>query len=80
MPEELIHGQINVFDDLAKQDRRDVVAGMERNRRATSVRMAKLLVGSALSHFLKAQVFQYPDDLARFKYRNITHDYATTTL
>lgn len=80
MPEEFVHGQINVFDDLAKQDRRDVVAGMERNRRATSVRMAILLVGSALSHFLKSQVFQYPDDLARFKHRNITHDYATTTL
>ena len=79
MPEELVHGQTNVFDDLAKQDRRDVAAGMEGNRCATSVRMTILLVGPALSHFLKAQVFQYPDDLARFKYRNITHDYATTT-
>ena len=43
------------------------------------VRMPELHVGPALTHVYKADRFQYPGNLTGFEYRNIAHNYATTT-
>ena len=79
MSEELIHRQADVLDDLPEKDGREIAAGMKGYGSAASVRMPVLHMGSALTHIHKAHQFQYPDHLAGFEYRDIAHDYATTT-
>jgi len=44
VPEKLIRGRADVFDDLTEQQRRDVSTTVDRNRRSTTVGMAELLV------------------------------------
>lgn len=79
MSEELVYSQINVLDDLSEKDGRDITAGMKGNGCTASIRMPVLHVGPALTHIHKTYRFQYPGNLTGFKYRNIAHDYATTT-
>ena len=79
MSEKLVHSQTDVLDDLSEKYGRDITSGMKGNSGTASVRMPELHVGPALTHVYKAHRFQYPDNLTGFEYRNIAHNYATTT-
>ena len=79
MPEELVRSQTDILDNLSEKDGREVATGMKGHGGTASVRMPVLHVGSALTHIHEAHRFQYPDHLAGFEYRDIAHDYATTT-
>jgi len=73
MREELQDGEPDVFSNLTQQCRRDVTAGMKWNGSAASGGIAKLLVGSALPHFGKAQLSKDGDYLRRLEYWDISH-------
>jgi len=47
--QQLVHRKANVLCDLAEQCWRDIVSGMEWDRRAASIVMAVLSVGSTLA-------------------------------
>jgi hypothetical protein len=44
---------------------------MERNRCGATVRMAKLLIGTALTHFVEAEAFKYADNFPGLQYREV---------
>ena len=46
----------DILGNLAQKERRDIPARMKRNRGTSSVWMAKLSMGTALSDLLKTQV------------------------
>jgi len=79
MPEDLVHSQTYVLDDLPEKYGRDITPGMKGNGGTAPVRMPELHVGPTLTHAYKAHHFQYPDNLTGFEYGNIAHNYATTT-
>ena len=73
MLKQLFQRHANIFGDLAKQDRRDIAAGMHWDGRRAAVGMAKLLVGAALAYFHETTPREKRDYLARFKDRNPGH-------
>ncbi len=46
---------------------------MKRHGRSTPVRVAELLVGATLAHFLKPKLFKDSNNFSWFKYWNISH-------
>lgn len=70
MFQELIHSQANVLGDLANEYRRDIAAGVKRNRSRPTVRMAKLLVRTALPYFGEAKREQDGDNFSRLQDRH----------
>ena len=61
----LLDGNVDVFDDLPQQWRRDIPPRMKRHGGTSPVWMSKLSVSSALAHLSKAETFQCPNDFAR---------------
>ena len=80
LAEELIHSQVNVLDDLAQKNRREIAALMKWNGCASAVGMPELTMGSALPNLHEPKIGQDIDDLTGFEDWNVSHDYATTTL
>ena len=66
-------GQADVAGNLAQQDRRDVAPLVEGNRRATSIRVAELLVRPSLPDFDEAESAKRRDDLAGLQDRMLGH-------
>src|SRR2546421_71011 len=79
MSKHLFYRHSNVPGDLTKQYRRDVSTGMKRYRRASTVRMAILLVRAALTNFRKSQFFKYRYHFTWLEDRGLAHigDYKT---
>ena len=73
MQQELLRRESNIFDDLAKQERRDIAAAVKGNSRAASVRMSELFMLSALTHFNETDRLQNLHDLARLQHRQTSH-------
>jgi len=71
--EQLLDRETNVSRNLPQQRRRNVPAGMERNRRATAVGMAVLPVGSALADLCEAKAFEQGRDFAWLQDRKRPH-------
>jgi hypothetical protein len=66
-PEKTFERQADVFRDLAKQDRREVPAGMVDQGGASSVGMPLLLVRAALADEKEAQRFEQPCGFTRLE-------------
>lgn len=49
--QQFIYGDPDVFGDLSEKDRRNVAATMDRNCRASAVRVSELLMRSSLANF-----------------------------
>jgi len=58
---------------LAEQEGGDVASAMDRNGRATTVRMPELLVGASLSDFLEAHLPENGDHLPEAQNRQLPH-------
>ena len=71
--DKLLNGHPNILRNLAEQERRDVPPRMNRHRRASPVRMAKLLVRTALPDFDKSETLKEANDLTRLEYGNVSH-------
>lgn len=65
--QQLVDREVNVPRDLPEQRRRDVAAGMERDRCPSAVRMSELPVGATLPRFSEAQTYQKSSDLTRLQ-------------
>jgi hypothetical protein len=63
--DEFLNGETYVFGYLSEQYRRNIPAGMKRDCCATTISASILLVGSALPHFLEAQLFEHGNYLSR---------------
>ena len=50
---EILHGQSDVFRDLAQKDWRNVASDVERNGGGPAVGVTELLMRTALANFLK---------------------------
>jgi hypothetical protein len=68
--EKIVYREANIPSDLAKQDRGNVSAGVERNRRPSTIGMAKLFMRTPLSNFLKADAPKNSHDLLWFQNGN----------
>jgi hypothetical protein len=75
--QKLLNGHVYVLGDLPKQGRRDVSAGVERDCRASPVRVAVLAMRAALPNLFKAETFQQGGNFTRFQNRQRCHAYAT---
>lgn len=73
MAKELIDSKPDVFCDLTKQDGRNVSALVERDSRALTLRVPKLLMRPALTDFRETEGDKDGDDLTRFENRDISH-------
>lgn len=58
---------------LSEQYRGYIPSTVEGDRRAASIRMAELLVGTPLSGFLEAKSFEHADDLFWLEDRGFCH-------
>jgi len=71
--EQIIDAQTDVPGDLAQQGRREVAASVKRHRGRATIGVAKLLVRTALPHFVKTGHQQNGNDLARLENRDARH-------
>jgi hypothetical protein len=67
MTQELFDVEPNIGRDLAQQRRRDVATGVERNRRASPVWVAELLMRTTLPYFREPVLLKKLYNLARLK-------------
>ena len=74
MLQHLGHSETNIFGDLAQKNRRDVAAGMKRNRCASAHAVSQLFVRTTLTHFDEAQFSQDRYNFGRLENRDISHD------
>ena len=70
---ELLHRQSDIASDAAKQDRRHIATAVRGHSRRPSVRVAELLVRTALADFLKSESCEYRDDFSRLEDGNRRH-------
>ena len=73
MLEHLGHRETDVFGDLPEKNRRNVAAGVERNRCTATRAITKLFVRTTLPHFGKSQFAQDRYDFRRLENRDVTH-------
>jgi hypothetical protein len=78
--QQLVHREPNVARNLAKECRRDVTPRMEGNGRDATVRMAELLVRTALADFREAGPLEQRDHFTRLENRRFRHRQATRTV
>ena len=80
MLQKLFNREADVLCDPVKQDRRDIPALVKWHAGPPSIRMPKLLVGTALTEFRKPHSFQNCDYFSWFKDRDFPHSYPTVTV
>jgi len=71
--EKLVDGQVDVFGDLPKQDRRNVSTLVKRNSGTPPIRMSELLMRTLLANFCEAMRAQELHDFSGGKYRDVAH-------
>jgi hypothetical protein len=74
MLEHLGHRETDIFGDLAEENRRNVAAGVKRNRCTATGAITKLFVRPTLPHFGEAQFAQDRYDFGRLENRDVAHD------
>jgi hypothetical protein len=67
--DEFFRGNVDIACNFFEEGWRDVVSLMERNRRSSPIRVAKLPVRPALTNLDEAQSLQAGDDFLRFQNR-----------
>ena len=70
---EFIYRESDVFGDLSEQYRGYVPTPMEGYRRAASIWMAELLMGTPLANFLETKSLKHSSDLFRLEDRHFGH-------
>jgi hypothetical protein len=71
--QELFNRDANILADLAKKHRRDVSSRMEGDSRGPSVRVPKLLVGSALPYLLEPEGLELADNFSWLEDGDLPH-------
>jgi hypothetical protein len=67
--QKILRGHSDVLCDPAKQNWRDIAAGVEWNGRASAVGVTELLMRTTLTHFAKAERLQKSDHFSRLEHR-----------
>jgi len=70
---EFIYRESDVFGDLSEQDRGYVPTAMEGYRRAASIGVAELFMGTPLSNFLETKSLENSNDFFRLEDRRFGH-------
>ena len=78
--DQFFRGDLDITGDLPQQNRRDVAALMEGNRRATPIHVPKLLVRALLPTLLKTKCLEPRDDLHGLQHRQFAFRHVSAHL